>query len=248
MSDDSLEKKQGDGEEAKGWSKWRLSLPAVAVGMFAFSAAVGQLEDGETGWAYAKISIWICVLSWGILQIDRWFGPVKKVEKFLYHFIRPLCVLAFLILWLTVISPIPGLLESRQAANESTAIGHLRTIVTAEQQFRTLKKVKNKQGVRRYGTMEELVRHGMIDGDLSSQSDYKYTLHLSPNRLRFSVVAVPQVRKEDYQPTFFRGILEGSGYLSKKYSGTRSFYIDNSGTLHYETTDRLPTSKSPSVD
>src|SRR5262249_16463084 len=56
---------------------------------------------------------------------------------------------------------IPSLLRSRQAANESTTIANLRTIVTAEAVYSSTARGN-------YGSLDDLMKQGLLDSRFSS--------------------------------------------------------------------------------
>lgn len=119
-----------------------------------------------------------------------------------------------------------NLQQARMAANETSAIGALRTLVTSNHQFRILKK-KMKNGRPQYGTLQELAQHGFIDKRLASgyKSGYRFKLTLKNNGTQFEILATP---------------------INSKM-GRRSFYTDNSGRVTY-TLKGTPDRNSPGVD
>lgn len=116
-----------------------------------------------------------------------------------------------------------------KASNESRAIGALRTIVTSQQQFRVLKKAKNKDGRPRFArSFQELIKvqyisKGFADG---KRLGYQFTMTVNKDGDKFSLVAVPL----------------------DKQSGTRSFYTDQSGRVTFTKDGSIPTAKSPGVN
>lgn len=102
---------------------------------------------------------------------------------------------------------IPNLLASRRAANEAAAIYSLRQIVSAESTY------VSTEGDGEFGSMDDLVRAGLVDARLASGVRSGYQFELVATSDTCSVTAVPV----DY----------GS-------SGTRSFYAScASGEIHY---------------
>ena len=120
---------------------------------------------------------------------------------------------------------IPNLLASARAANEGSAQSTLRTLSEAESNYQSI--------TQRYGTWEELVSANMIDPSLADglKNGYRFTLEITKNRDNsegFKVVGVPK----DYGR-----------------SGTRSFFIDETGVLRAaDARGRPSTERDPPVD
>ena len=122
---------------------------------------------------------------------------------------------------------IPNLLESRKVSNETSAIGSLRTIVTAQQQFRILRK-KTANNRPQYGNFSELNSHEMVDAAFVNgyKSGYNFTMDNSlASNTNFTVHASP-VSESD---------------------GTRIFFTNNGGRVTFATT-ALPTATSTGVE
>ncbi len=104
---------------------------------------------------------------------------------------------------------IPNLLASRKAANESAAIGTLRTIVSAEATYQST------VGLGRYGTAAHLLTEKLVDsvvGANQTKSGYTYNTVISgANAEGFEATASAQT-------------------LS---TGSRSFYTDESGLITF---------------
>jgi hypothetical protein len=92
--------------------------------------------------------------------------------------------------------------EPSAVANESVAKGVLRTVVSAEETF------KSTQGDGRYGTLEELIAAGLFDKSWLQSNGYR--LELTASGTRFEAMAVPT----EYGKT-----------------GLMSFFVDESGVL-----------------
>lgn len=119
---------------------------------------------------------------------------------------------------------IPIFLRQRIAANEGSAIGSLRTLVTSEVSFRAQKiRDDDDSGDGDYGTLDELANppgggQPFIDAVLGSgvKSGYLYEVLVIPgdatNEAAFSAVALPQV----YNRT-----------------GIRNFYAEQDGVLRF---------------
>ena len=118
---------------------------------------------------------------------------------------------------------IPNLLASRRAANEGSAQSSMRTLHAAEATYQAT------IGEGRFGTLNELAAGNLIDPRLATgqKSGYKFTVELTTNDMNypgFSVVARP--------------LTEGvTG------SGTRSFYIDETGVIRARDNSTGPATK-----
>jgi len=107
---------------------------------------------------------------------------------------------------------IPNLLASRRAANEGSAQSSLRTLHAAEATYQATK------GAGNFGTLSELAAEGLIDSRLATgtKSGYKFTVELTTNEMNypgFAVVGVPMT------------------YGGVEATGTRSFYVDETGVI-----------------
>jgi type II secretory pathway pseudopilin PulG len=95
---------------------------------------------------------------------------------------------------------IPNLLASRRAANEGSAIRSLKTISSAE--------IAYQSNFQRFGTLEELAAHELIDPRLATGSKNGYTF----------IVKLDETNPEGFEvfsvPATYRN------------TGTRSFYVD----------------------
>lgn len=102
----------------------------------------------------------------------------------------------------------PGVLTSRSAVNETSAVRSILSISKAEREFTT----KKNQG--RYGALRELAESGLIGQELAggTESGYRFSLRLKEND-GFEAFAVP------------------AKYGSVLGTGTRSFYLDETGIL-----------------
>lgn len=106
---------------------------------------------------------------------------------------------------------IPNLLASRKAANESTAISNLRTLVSAQETFRS------RANPPTYADLEDLQDKGLIDEVLeaavdadNAKSGYYYTV--SPDDNTFTILATP----------------------ASDNTGDRHFFVDQSGVIRAE--------------
>lgn len=102
----------------------------------------------------------------------------------------------------------PSVLTSRSAVNETSALSSILLISKAEREFTT----KKTQG--RYGALNELAESGLIDQELAdgTKNGYRFSLRLKENG-------------------GFEAFAEPVKYGSVLGTGTRSFYMDESGLL-----------------
>ena len=120
---------------------------------------------------------------------------------------------------------IPNLLRSRIAANEAAAIGALRTLSSAQENYR------NNSGTNLYGTLAELsgATPPYIDSALGGGVSRGYTVAIVgvPDADSWSATAVP---------------------TTVGTSGNRGFFIDESGVIRYTTDGTAPTVASPALN
>ena len=115
---------------------------------------------------------------------------------------------------------VPNLLQSKAAANEVSAIGSLRTIVTAEITYSAT------VGSGAYAAeLSDLSDQSLIDASLGSGTKGGYAFTLSGTANTFTVTA---------QPT------------TPGTTGNRYFFSDDSGVIR-ATTDGVATSASPAL-
>src|SRR6266403_5604412 len=85
-----------------------------------------------------------------------------------FSLLELLIVVAIILIIATI--AIPSLLRSRQSAQESSAVAHIRTINTAEVTY-----LSSNQGS--YGTIAALITQGLLDNRFSgSVSGYTFTI------------------------------------------------------------------------
>ena len=111
---------------------------------------------------------------------------------------------------------IPNLLEARKGANESAAISSLRTLVTVQALYRDTD--KNGDGEADFaGSLNDLFANGqLIDGVLSTGTKQGYTFTMASADSGFSWTAV--------------------GVPINDKTGTRRFFVDESGVMRFTTT------------
>lgn len=119
---------------------------------------------------------------------------------------------------------LPNLLRTKMAANEAGAIQSLRTLVSAQDLF------KNTQGLNRYGTLIEL-RNSVppcVDPALGSGVAAGYTV---------ADVGVPGT--DTWAATAVPNTVGGTG--------SRGFYVDQSGVIRYTVDGSPPNVSSPTL-
>ncbi len=128
--------------------------------------------------------------------------------------------LAIVILVVAVLAvvAIPSLLQSKIAANETTAISNLRALWAANEQYRN-----------RFGnyppTMIELETAGFIDSVLSTGSKLGYNFtYNTPAGQTYSIGAEP---------------------IELNRTGERGFFVDESGVIRFESTGAATSASAP---
>jgi len=99
-----------------------------------------------------------------------------------FSLLELLIVVAIILIIATI--AIPSLLRSRQAANESSAVAHLRTINTAEVSYISLA-----QG--RYGRLRDLVGAGLLDRRFLDPAVAGYSLVVEASGSDYTATATP---------------------------------------------------------
>jgi type IV pilus assembly protein PilA len=105
---------------------------------------------------------------------------------------------------------IPNLLASRRAANEASAIGTLRTIVSAEATYQST------VGAGSYTSLANLGTNGLVDSIVAGggpKSGYGFTQPVAATTTQFDMAAAP----------------------SSTSSGTRYFYTSETGVIYANT-------------
>ncbi len=120
---------------------------------------------------------------------------------------------------------IPNLLRSRIAANEAAAIGALRTLSSAQENYR------NNSGTNLYGTLAQLsgATPPYIDSALGSGVSRGYTIAIvgTPTANAWSATAVPN---------------------AVGTTGNRGFFIDESGVIRFTTDGSPPDTTDPALN
>lgn len=130
------------------------------------------------------------------------------------------------ILGILVTIAVPHLLTARRSANEGSAVTTLRTISGAQITYQSTS-LSNE-----YGSLSDLRNAGLIDSVLSagSKNGYTYTITVlaktATEPARYDASTVPQV------------------FGTPAASGTRSFYVNESGVIYFQATGSAPTANS----
>jgi prepilin-type N-terminal cleavage/methylation domain-containing protein len=127
---------------------------------------------------------------------------------------------------------IPNLMRSRLSANESSAIGSVRIISTAEAAFQSAATIPDASGLGMYGTLANLVGTNppFIDSALGLGVKQGYT---------FNVDLTNQVPG---QPAFF-----STGIPINVNQGTRAFFVDHTGAITFTNDGSVPDETSTPV-
>ena len=119
---------------------------------------------------------------------------------------------------------IPNLLSSRRAANEGSALATLRIISTSEATYQST------AGAGSFGSLANLAGQGLIDAVVAAsavtpKSGYVFTADrvIGPNLPAFDATAVPAI------------------YVGLTATGSRSFFINESGVISYALSATAPT-------
>jgi type IV pilus assembly protein PilA len=120
----------------------------------------------------------------------------------------------------------PNFLASRRAANEASAISSLRVIASAQSTYQS-----TFGGNKNYAPdATTLAKNGMIDGVLASGVKSGY---------QFNVVGTPA---SGSTPSSYYATAVPFGLPI--LTGTRTFYVDDSGVIRYDIAPTAPTSSS----
>lgn len=126
---------------------------------------------------------------------------------------------------------IPNLLSSRRAANEGSALSTMRVISSAEATYQST------AGAGAYGDLAALNGQGLIDGVVAAatiapagtaKSGYLFSA------ANIAAVGVPAFDAAA-QPSIHTGVSAVTG------TGSRSFYVNESGVMYFNGTGTAPT-------
>ena len=193
--------------------KTGLAVAALVLGIIGFFTA-GLLGIG------AVIGIILASLAMSRIKRDPWQygGRGMAIAALVLNIVS---LVSFVPMGIIAAIAIPNLLASRRAANEGSAMATLRTLASAETTYQAT------MGEGKYGTLRELAAGGLIDAKLATgtKNGYNFTIELTTTDLNypgFAVVGVPIT----YQST-----------------GTRSFYVDETGVIRAGDNSGRPSSK-----
>ena len=114
---------------------------------------------------------------------------------------------------------IPNLLMARMSANEASAIGHLRTLATAEATYQAT------VGAGRYGSMQKLIASGLIPANSASKNGYQFKVRLPDLNGNAAVagLVMPFASKSWLRPTAIDQPADGrSTYQNNSSSDART--------------------------
>jgi prepilin-type N-terminal cleavage/methylation domain-containing protein len=120
---------------------------------------------------------------------------------------------------------IPNLLASRRAANEASALASMRVIFSSEVTYQVT------SGAGQFGSLSELNSAGLIDSVLNASS----TASTPKSGYNFTAVKVGAPLP------FFDASGKPSTFTGVSATGTRSFYLNESGVLYYNVSASAPT-------
>ena len=116
---------------------------------------------------------------------------------------------------------VPNLVKSKMAANESSAISAVRTLVTAQITF------VSKSGSGNFAAdLTELEAANLIDSVMGSGTAEAYSFSVTGSGVQYTIDARP--------------LVYGA-------SGVRSFFTDESGAIRYTTADAAATASDPGL-
>ena len=123
------------------------------------------------------------------------------------------------IIGIIAIFTVPDFMKWRSLANEKSAISSLQILLTAENIY------ASNSGDGSFGTLQDLMKIGVIDAALGSGTKDGYNLLLiTDGKAGFTVTLVP---------------------IAIGTSGQRGFYSDETGVIRYSSDGSPPTKKSP---
>jgi len=208
--------------------KWRI-VKGVVLALCVLAAL-----PGAAGGIFILVGL-VCVLAYGIgrgVQVIK-RGQGKK---------RVVIGLAIILFTPFAVSNLVLSTEHDSQSDEPAAIAGVRTIVSAEQTFRSNgSQDKNKNRAGKYASLEQLVQAGLIDADLlgrETHRDYQFAVVLSgdPDRdaKEFFVYATPVKYSRGADTTlwsFFPGASWVAIWHPAPHLSRRTFASDESGVI-----------------
>jgi prepilin-type N-terminal cleavage/methylation domain-containing protein len=118
---------------------------------------------------------------------------------------------------------VPNLISSRRSANEASAISTMRLVFSAQQTYRATK------GTGLFGDFGDLQSAGLIDSVVGASDTTAKSGYLFSND-PVSAVDFPA----------FDATAEPTAYTGALATGSRSFFVNESGVLYYAVSDTAP--------
>jgi len=135
---------------------------------------------------------------------------------------------------------IPNLLRARMAANESSAVGSLRTITTAQVSYSSMYGVGSSVNLTQLsGTLNTCQQANLIDATLAAGQKSGYTfpvifVNTTPNNTPPAILAATGC------PDGLSSWGETANPITCDQTGHRAFYVDQSGVLRVDATQNCP--------
>jgi type IV pilus assembly protein PilA len=130
---------------------------------------------------------------------------------------------------------IPNLLASRRAANEGSALASMRVIFSSEATYQST------AGAGGYGSLSDLRTVGLIDSVLAGAT----TTTAAKSGYVYSATNVPLAGQPAFDATAIAAVHTTTSSVTG--TGTRSFYVSESGVMYFNTTSAAPTALGTSA-